>query len=64
MAYLYIHNPWIFPIGFFEECQLTGALISRKIRSRGSVAKRCLFPTDTVVDDLIRKHAISERISR
>ena len=33
MAYLYI--PQIFPIGFFEESQLTAILISRKIRSRG-----------------------------
>ena len=40
MAYLYI--PQIFPIGFFEESQLTAILISRKIRSRGSVMKWCL----------------------
>jgi len=46
MAYLYMHIPQIFPTGFFEESKLTTALISRKIRSRGSVTKRCLS-TDT-----------------
>jgi len=46
MAYLYIHIPLIFPAGFFEESQLIAALISRKIRSRGSVTKWCLS-TDT-----------------
>jgi hypothetical protein len=43
MAYLYIHIPQIFPMGFFEESQLTAALISWKIRSRGSVVKRHLL---------------------
>jgi hypothetical protein len=46
MAYLYIHIPHIFPTGFFEESKLTAALISRKIRSRGSVTKQRLFVTD------------------
>ena len=40
IAYLYIHIPHIFPTGFFEEFKRTATLISKKIRSRGSVVKR------------------------
>ena len=54
IAYLYIHIPQIFPTGFFEEFKYTTTLISKKIRSRESVTKRCL-PIDTYsIDDLIR----------
>ena len=50
LAYLYIHIPQIFPTGFFEEFKHTATLISKKIRSRGSVTKR-RWPTDTYSTD-------------
>ena len=53
IAYLYIHISQIFPIEFFEEFKHTVALISKKIRSRGSVTKRCLFLTDTSLYSVI-----------
>jgi len=43
IAYLYIHISQIFPTGFFEEFKHTTILISKKIRSRGSVVKRHHF---------------------
>jgi len=55
IAYQYIHIPQIFPTGFFEEFKHTATLISKNIRSRGSVTKHACLPTDTYsTDDLIR----------
>ena len=57
MAYLYIYIPQIFPIGFFEESQLTATLISRKIRSRESVVKRRQYTNRRPsTDDLIHPY--------
>ena len=53
IAYLYIHIPQIFPTEFFEKFKHMATLISKKIRSRESVTKRCLFLTDT--SDLINR---------
>ena len=63
IAYLYIHIPQIFPTGFFEEFKHTATLISKKIRSRGSVVKwRQYTNRRPSTDDLIHLYGSIRRL--